>query len=102
MPGPKSKMSVPSEKRWFFLEGTDIFDFGPGISPDVVPFWSRRIGLLDGQTVPIAVGTKESGRVGETSLGLLAVRTGALPGLVPATDMAVVRVKQNVLGESSV
>lgn len=90
------------EKRWFFLEGTDIFDFGPGISPDVVPFWSRRIGLFNGQTVPIALGTKESGRVGETSFGLLAVRTGAVPGLVPATDMAVVRVKQNVLGESNV
>jgi len=89
------------EKRWFFLEGTDIFDFGPGISPDVVPFWSRRVGLFNGQTVPIEVGTKESGRVGETSFGLLAVRTGALPGLVPATDMAVVRVKQNVFGESS-
>ncbi len=90
------------EKRWFFLEGTDIFDFGPGISPDVVPFWSRRVGLFNGQTVPIEVGTKESGRVGETSFGLLAVRTGALPGLVPATSMAVVRVKQNVFGESNV
>ena len=67
-----------------------------------MPFWSRRIGLFDGQTVPIAVGTKESGRVGETSFGLLAVRTGAVPGLVLATDMAVVRVKRNVLGESSV
>ena len=90
------------EKRWFFLEGTDIFDFGPGISPDVVPFWSRRIGLFNGQTMPIEVGTKESGRVGETSFGVLAVRTEAVPGLVPATDMGVVRVKQNILGESSV
>src|SRR5438094_6205093 len=90
------------EKRWFFLEGTDIFDFGPGIAPDVMPFWSRRVGLFNGQTVPIEVGTKESGRVGETSFGVLAVRTGAVPGLVPATDMGVVRVKQNILGESSV
>lgn len=88
------------EKRWFFLEGTDIFDFGPGIAPDVMPFWSRRIGLFNGQTVPIEVGTKESGRVGQTSFGLLAVRTEAVPGLAPATDMGVVRVKQNVLGES--
>src|SRR5439155_10578140 len=89
------------EKRWFFLEGTDIFDFGPGISPDVVPFWSRRIGLLDGQTVPIAVGTKESGRVGETRLGLLAGRTGALPALVPATDVDVVAVREKVAAETS-
>ena len=90
------------EKRWFFLENTDIFDFGPGIAPDVMPFWSRRIGLFNGQAVPIALGTKESGRVGETSFGVLAVRTRAVPGLVPATDMGVVRVKQNILGESSV
>jgi len=48
------------------------------------------------------VGTKESGRVGETSFGVLAARTGAVAGLVPATDMGVVRVKRNVLGESSV
>ncbi|HEV2749849.1 MAG TPA: carbohydrate binding family 9 domain-containing protein [Gemmatimonadales bacterium] len=90
------------EKRWFFLEATDIFDFGPGIAPDVMPFWSRRIGLYNGQTVPLEVGTKESGRVGETSFGVLAVRTGAVSGFVPATDMAVVRVKQNIMGESSV
>jgi len=90
------------EKRWFFLEGTDIFDFGPGIGPDVVPFWSRRVGLYNGVAVPIEVGTKETGRVGETSFGVLAVRTGAVAGLIPATDMGVVRIKQNVLGESSV
>ena len=90
------------EKRSFFLEGTDIFDFGPGIAPDVMPFWSRRIGLYNGLTVPLQVGTKESGRVGETSFGVLAARTGAVAGLVPATDMGVVRVKQSVLGESSV
>ena len=90
------------EKRSYFLEGTDIFDFGPGIAPDVMPFWSRRIGLYNGLTVPLQVGTKESGRVGETSFGVLAARTGAVAGLVPATDMGVVRVKRNVLGESSV
>src|SRR5438132_12111294 len=90
------------EKRSYFLEGTDIFDFGPGIAPDVMPFWSRRIGLYNGLTVPLQVGTKESGRVGETSFGVLAARTGAVAGVVPATDMGVVRVKRNVLGESSV
>src|SRR5439155_1614477 len=41
-------------------------------------------------------------RIGSNTLGVLAVRTGAVPGLVPATDMGVVRVKQNILGESSV
>src|SRR5437899_9244641 len=67
-----------------------------------MPCWSRRIGLYNGLTVPLHVGTKESGRVGETSFGVLAARTGAVAGLVPATDMGAVRGKRNVLGESSV
>ena len=39
------------EKRTFFLEGADIFDFGLGLTSDldVLPFFSRRIGLLAGQ-----------------------------------------------------
>src|SRR5258708_21784296 len=90
------------EKRSFFLEGTDIFDFGPGIAPDVMPFWSRRIGLLNGLTVPLEVGTKESGRIRATSFGALPMLTGVVHGLVPATQMAVARIKQNLFGESSI
>src|SRR5206468_6417795 len=48
------------EKRTFFLEGADIFSFGPGLSrvgpdqsPDVIPFFSRRVGLVEGIEVPI-------------------------------------------------
>jgi hypothetical protein len=33
-------------KRTFFLEGADIFDFGLGLSEDLIPFFSRRIGLV--------------------------------------------------------
>jgi hypothetical protein len=88
------------EKRTFFLEGADIFDFGPNIGQDVLPFWSRRIGLFNDESVPIEVGTKENGRIGDTSFGALAVRTNAVAGLVPATGMGAVRVKQNVLDES--
>lgn len=90
------------EKRTFFLEGADIFDFGPNLGQDVLPFWSRRLGLYDGITVPIDVGTKESGRIGGTNFGLVAVRTRAVSGLVPATTTGVVRLKQNVFGESSI
>src|SRR5206468_9788270 len=48
------------EKRTFFIEGDDIFSFGPGLSrvgpdqsPDVIPFFSRRVGLVEGIEVPI-------------------------------------------------
>jgi len=92
------------EKRTFFLEGADIFDFGLGLSSDrdVLPFFSRRIGLVEGQEVPIDAGLKVNGRVGGTNFGALAVRTRAADTLPTASTMAVIRVKQNVLRESSV
>ena len=88
------------EKRTFFLEGADIFQFGS--SSDVLAFHSRRIGLLSGEEVPLLVGGKLNGRVGGTNLGALAVRTGEVEDLVSPATMGVVRMKQNIFGESSV
>ncbi|MFL5571843.1 MAG: DUF5916 domain-containing protein [Gemmatimonadaceae bacterium] len=92
------------EKRTFFLEGADIFDFGLGLTDDldVLPFFSRRIGLLEGRQIPIDAGTKINGRVGGTNFGALAVRTRDVDTLSTASTMSVVRVRQNVLSESSV
>lgn len=92
------------EKRTFFLEGADIFDFGLGLTSDldVLPFFSRRIGLLEGQQVPIDVGTKVNGRIGGTNFGGFVVRTRDVDTLNTTSTMAVMRVKQNVLKESSV
>ncbi len=94
------------EKRTFFLEGADIFDFGLGMESfhqvDLMPFHSRRIGLFGGETVPLRVGGKLNGRVGNTNFGGLAVRTGDVGGLVPAATLGVARVEQNILEESSI
>lgn len=89
------------EKRSFFLEGADIFEFGLGLGTDLIPFFSRRVGLVEGQEVPLDVGGKLNGRFGRTNVGALAVRTGRVPGLVDETEMGVVRIQQNVLQESS-
>jgi hypothetical protein len=89
------------EKRTFFLEGADVFEFGLGLNTDVIPYHSRRIGLVQGEQVPLLVGGKLNGRVSDTNLGALAVRTGEEEGLAGETSMAVVRAKQNVLEESS-
>lgn len=83
------------EKRAFFLEGSDIFEFGFGLKRDLVPFFSRRIGLLHGDQVPIVAGGKINGRVKRASFGGL-VSTGERGGV-----LGVVRFKQNVLKESS-
>ena len=95
------------EKRSFFLEGSDIFEFGLGLDDaNLLPFFSRRIGLLnpeegDAEKIPIVLGGKLNGRIGNTNLATLLVRTESLDS-VPAATMGVVRIKQNVLEESSV
>ena len=70
------------EKRTFFIEGDDIFSFGLGLNQDVIPYFSRRIGLVDGQEVPILAGGKINGRIGETNFGGVAVGTDAEPDVV--------------------
>ena len=90
------------EKRTFFLEGADIFDFAPGSDQDVIPFFSRRVGLIKGLQVPITVGGKVNGRLNGTNFGALIVNTRGVDTLRSAGTVGVVRLKQNVLGESSI
>lgn len=92
------------EKRTFFLEGSDIFEFGLGLGDDLHPFQSRTVGLIGDRRVPIEVGGKVDGRLGATNFGALVVHTGPVDDSVaaPATTIGVVRVKRNVLAESSV
>ena len=74
------------EKREFFLENQGLFAFGGtnagafgsnstlgGDDKTPVLFYSRRIGLPDGEEVPIIAGGRLTGRVGKVSVGLLNV-----------------------------
>lgn len=96
------------EKRTFFLQGADIFDFGLGTGDDVRPFFSRRIGLLEGAQVPIQAGLKVSGRGMGANYGALVLHTGDIADRetlqLPqtASTMGVLRIRQNALRESSV
>ncbi len=92
------------EKRTFFLEGSDIFDFGVTLEheTDVLPFFTRRIGLFRGQEVPLLAGARIGGRVGRASFGALTVRAGQRDTVVPATTLLAARIRQNVLQESSI
>ena len=93
------------EKRTFFLEGADIFDFGLGLRRTLIPFFSRRIGLFENEEVPVAVGGKLNGRIGKTAFSGLAMHTRKLDteaSQLSASTMGVVRARQNILGESSV
>jgi len=89
------------EKRTFFLEGDDIFSFGLGLNQDVLPYFSRRIGLIGGRQVPILAGGKVNGRIGETNFGGLAIGTDREREVVDnRTFMAVGRAKRNLWRES--
>ena len=95
------------EKRTFFVEGSDIFQFGLGTGDDVRAFHTRRIGLLEQREVPLNAGLKLNGREGSTNLGALVVRTGhsddpLLDTLQTENTMAVVRLQQNVLEQSQI
>jgi hypothetical protein len=89
------------EKRTFFLEGDDIFNFGLGLGQDVLPYHSRRIGLVAAAQVPILAGAKVNGRAAATNFGGLVVGTDDEAGVVDRKAvMAVGRVKQNIWRES--
>lgn len=66
------------EKRPFFLEGSNQFNFGLNLGSDFVPFYSRRVGLVEGNTVPLRGGLKVLGRAGRWGIGALDVETGTV------------------------
>ena len=104
------------EKRQFFTEAAGIFDFGkagtstggdasasdPGL---LALYYSRRIGLVDGQQVPIIGGGRVTGRIGNYSVGVLNITTEEetlANRQVDNANFTVVRVKRNVLANSTI
>ncbi|MCA9310577.1 MAG: carbohydrate binding family 9 domain-containing protein, partial [Phycisphaerales bacterium] len=87
------------EKRDFFLQDAGIFNFG-GIRSSPLPFFSRRIGIVDGREVDLEYGAKLTGRVDDLNVGLLTVRTGEARE-VDSKFLTVGRVQANVGEEST-
>ncbi len=66
------------EKRDFFLDGANYFNFGIGGERDnpysqrIIPFFSRRIGLdRSGEQLPIYAGGRFTGQAGDWNVGLV-------------------------------
>ena len=88
------------EKRHFFLEGQEFFEFELG--SDTRPFYSRQIGLApDRSEIPIHGGARLLGKFEGTTLGAMLLRTGE-HGQIPAANFGVLRWKRDLLEESSV
>ncbi len=112
------------EKREFFLEGRGIFDFGRGVrfgggggpggggrpssggffgGGDVpTVFFSRRIGLESGTTVPIQAGGRLTGKVGDFTLGALNIQTDDVMDVAVPTNFTVLRLKRDILRRSAI
>ena len=105
------------EKRDFFLNDSDLFEFGrisrEGFNEEneassgsslenARPFFSRRLGLSrTGAPVDLNYGGKLSGRIGRWNVGTLAIRQDEFEDTA-ASDVFVGRVTANVLAESAV
>jgi hypothetical protein len=87
------------EKRMFFLEGSEVFSFSSSVS--FVPFISRKIGLYQGEQIPVVFGTKLYGKIGDTNLAVLDVQTGKFEGL-PGRNLLASRMVQNIFAQSKV
>ncbi len=98
------------EKRDFFLENSGIFFIsdvqrsrignratsGPLRDTDLLPFFSRRIGLTEeGREIPITAGGRLTGQIGDVSIGALTVQTRDTE-TDPNNNYSVVRARRNV------
>lgn len=116
------------EKRDFFLEGQDVFNFaGTGANPggggfgpqaiqgfggggggggnNVTPivFFSRKIGLQNNLEVPIDAGARLLGRGGGYQIGVLQMRTSEdTDAAAEATNFSVLRINKDILSRSRV
>ncbi|MEA2004838.1 MAG: hypothetical protein U9O50_01000 [Acidobacteriota bacterium] len=83
----------------FFLEGSETFNFSSSIS--FIPFFSRNVGLYQGQQVPINFGAKLYGKVGKANLSLIDMETEAF-GELPRNNLFAGRVTYDIFSESKV
>ena len=108
------------EKREFFLENREIFEFGnPGFRGftggrrrgrsslfrprnDLIPFFSRRIGVSeDGELIPILGGARLTGRASQYRLGIISMQTDEFQD-TPSTNFTVARLRRDVFRGSDI
>ena len=97
------------ERRDFFLEGSSVFSFAPSSGPS--PFYSRNIGIAEGQQVPIRYGARMTGQAGAFEVGFYQLGTGdrtffdtedEVDVTIPSEDFTVARVKRQIFEQSSI
>ena len=96
------------EQRDFFLEGSGVFSFAPRSGPE--PFYSRKVGLNQGQQIPIIYGTRLTGQAGAYELGFYQMGTAEheyfdnaslIDRTVPRESFTVGRVRRKLFEQSA-
>ena len=85
------------EKRQFFLEGYNLYDFYLGDNNHA--FYSRQLGITNSKQVPIVAGSRLFGTIGKNNIGFLNIQEAEIDS-VPTTNNTVFRYKRNI-GEQS-
>ena len=85
------------EKREFFLEGYQNYQFNLGSSNEI--FYTRSIGIENLQQVPIIAGGRLFGKIGSNNIGLLNIQTGGTDS-ARATNNTVIRYKKDIGSQS--
>ncbi|MGM0580873.1 MAG: DUF5916 domain-containing protein [Bacteroidota bacterium] len=86
------------EKRSFFLERASIMNFQ--FEGQNRLFYSRRIGLKDGNIVPLWGGVRLTGRIGENDVGFLNMQSKATGGLT-SENFGVLRFRRKISKNNS-
>jgi len=86
------------EKRLFFQERSGIFSYELGGPQNL--FYSRKIGIANGEPVNILGGARLVGRLGKWDIGFLDMNTEKFNGN-PAENFGVVRLRKQVINENS-
>ena len=120
------------EKREFFLESRGIFDFGQGgrsggggggppptggggrggpgggggggggVGAPTL-FYSRRIGLQEGEPIPILAGGRVTGKVGAFDVGVVTIQADDDPNIgAQSTNFTVLRLRRDIFARSSI
>ena len=88
------------EKRDSILENSGTFAFGGGNNSNLLPFFSRRIGLSEtGTPIPILGGARVSGQISRYDVGFLAMKTESQDSR-PSNNFFAGRVKRKILTNS--
>ena len=94
------------EQRDFFLEGSGVFNFAP--SSGAEPYFSRRIGLLEGEQIPLNYAGRLGGQAGRYEMGFIHVNTAEHEsadvdlGTFAGEQFTVARIKRSIFEQSTV